>query len=178
MADKRTSWLPNVAPGSSIIYIHITRILTKIMAGARNCQCCRIGWWEDLQETAIFDLMVKTMVSCRFSLKLNHSIGCVRTPRLQKRGGEPESTWGPSSIPGVLSLLFFSFACWNKHTIYANIYDVCIYIYIHIYIYTYTYIYICMYVCMIYCILCGTLCAHIYIYVCIHVLLLYHMARI
>ena len=31
----------------------------------------RIGWWENLQETPI-NLMVKTIVSCRFSLKPIH----------------------------------------------------------------------------------------------------------
>ena len=63
-------------------FLKTIKIQKKIMNNTHhkchNCHNChnhRIGWWENLQETPI-NLMVKTMVSCRFSLKPIHWHNC------------------------------------------------------------------------------------------------------
>ena len=48
---------------------HPTRCrMSNHSKGIGECMCHRIGWWENFNRKALY-LMVKTMVSCRFSLK-------------------------------------------------------------------------------------------------------------
>ena len=126
--------------------------ISNLIGNCSGFHAHRLGWWENLNRKALY-LMVKTMVSCRFSLKPIqwHAVfSCVKSLKLepQNRVRRLMVALKISVVNGDLLLGFINMVIswpWLLFIVYVDIYIYILYI---LYIYIFTCIFTCVFTCV------------------------------